>query len=121
MLVAAATSQTTTPDEDQLALQVRTALGFRYIPRALGPEENPTCLTVWSVRELQDVYAHVGGTVTVRPVTRLFDGGTYDVIEVVLSAELDGIGTVAVVTEWNPADEAHGFALPVIQASTPKV
>jgi hypothetical protein len=72
----------TIPAETQLAAQIHRALGFRYIAPTLSPHESATCVTVWSCRELDDVYARVGGTVTARPVTRrTSDGDHYDVIE----------------------------------------
>jgi hypothetical protein len=73
---------------------------------------------VWSLRELQDIYARNGGTVTGRPVTRgcLSDGSTYDVTELVLAIDLGHLGTAVVVTDWDPADEVYGFALPIVQA-----
>jgi hypothetical protein len=111
-----ATAPRITPDEAQLAKRVREALG-PYAPPALGADENAACVTVWSVRELQDVYARVGGTVAARQVVRRFEDAAYTVIELLLVAELDGIGTVAVNTDWDPADEPHGFTLPVVQAA----
>lgn len=108
---------TATAAETALSEQVRRALGFRYIARDLAPDENATCVSVWSIRELQDVYAHIGGgTTTARPVTRRFSDGTFDAIEVTLAADLPDIGNVSVVTDWCPAHELHGFDLPVIRA-----
>jgi hypothetical protein len=105
----------TSPAEYQLAKDIRAALGLPF--RTPNADENAACLSVWSIRELQDVYARNGGTVTARPVTRggLSDGSTYDVTELVLTIDLGGLGTVTVVTDWDPVDEAHGFALPVVQ------
>lgn len=104
--------------ERQLAKDICQALGIPYL--APAPHENPACLSTWSVRELQDIYARNGGTVTARYVTRggLSDGSTYDVIELLLTVDLGDLGPVVVVTDWDPADEAHGWKLPVVQART---
>lgn len=106
----------TSPAEYHLAKDIRAALGLPF--RTPNADENPACLSMWSIRELQDIYARNGGTVVARPVTRggLSDGSTYDVIEMVLTIDLGSLGVVAVVTDWDPADEAYGFALPVVQA-----
>lgn len=113
MLIATSPS----PAEYHLVKTVRDALGLP--PHGtLRADESPTCLSVWSVRELQDIYARNGGTVTARPVTRggLSDGSTYNVTELVLTVDLGDLGPIVIVTDWDPTDEAHGWGLPVVQA-----
>lgn len=102
--------------ETQLATAISRALGHNRT-HTIAPDENAACLTLWSIRELQDAYDRIGGTVTARTVTRLYSGGvTAPCIEIVLTADLDGIGPVALNTDWDPADEAYGLGLSVIQA-----
>lgn len=99
-----------------LATQVRTALGR---PNALvtEPGESDTRVSVWSVRELEDLFARFGGTVTASPAVRLLsDGSTFGVIEVTATFDLASLGPVQVFTDWVPADEAYALRLPVIQA-----
>lgn len=99
-----------------IAAQVRAALGR---PNALvtEPGESDTRVSVWSVRELEDLFARFGGTVTASPAVRLLsDGTTFEVIEVATSFDLPDLGPVEVFTDWVPADEAYALHLPVIQA-----
>lgn len=102
---------------ERLAAKVRTALGLAGFPAPVaeaGETERRVC--VWSVRELQDVFARVGGTVTARSVERtVSDGTTFTAREVTVTVTLPGVGEVQVFTDWDPADEGYGFALPVIR------
>jgi hypothetical protein len=101
----------------RLADRVRKALG-RYIT-AVRPEdgETPVRRLVWSIRELDELHARVGGAVAVRQVERTFSDGAYTAMEVTVTVTLPGIAwPVEIVTDWDPADEPHGFALPVIRA-----
>ena len=100
------------------AAKVGKALGFRYgwKPRP-DFDETVTRVCVWSVRELDTMFARVGGTVTAQQVERtLSDGDTYTVTEVTITVDLPGIGTIEVFTDWDPADEGYGYDLPVIRA-----
>jgi hypothetical protein len=102
-----------------LAARVRTALGLpaTYPAPRLEFDETETRVSVWDVRQLNDVFAHVGGTVAAAQVEcTLSDDTTYTVIRVTVTVDLAGVGAVEVFTDWDPADEAHGFALPVIVA-----
>lgn len=102
----------------RLADRVRKALG-RYITADVRPDEGETPVRrmVWSVRELDDVFSRAGGAVSVRQVERTFSDGTYTAMEVTVTVTLPGIAwPVQVFTDWNPAEEPHGFALPVIGA-----
>lgn len=102
----------------QLADRVRTALG-RYITAEVRPDdgETPIRRLVWSVRELDDVFSRVGGAVTVRQVERIDQDGEYAVMEVTVTMTLPGVAwPVEAFTDWNPAEEGHGFALGVVRA-----
>lgn len=103
----------------RLADRVRTALG-RYITTQVRPDdgETPVRRQVWSVRELDELYTRTGGAVTVRPVEQHSpDGDAYTVMEVTVTMTLPGIAwPVEIFAQWEPAEEPHGFALPVIRA-----
>ncbi|WP_369778853.1 hypothetical protein [Streptomyces sp. R33] len=101
-----------------LARRARRALG---LPGTLDihPEhgETPLRISLWSVRELQDAYTHVGGgAVTAQQVERAVDNISYTAIEITLTTRIPGLGTVQAFTEWTPASEAYALTLPVIQA-----
>jgi hypothetical protein len=107
----------TKPDPAVVA-KVRAALGFSagWQPDAyLG--ETATYLTVWSQRELNDLYLRVGGTVTLRQVERRsFDGDTtWTATEITLTVEVPGVGPVEIVTDVED-DPEHGYRtdLPVV-------
>jgi hypothetical protein len=107
----------TKPDPAVVA-KVNAALGYPADeqPRAhLG--ETATYLTVWSQRELNDLYLRVGGTVTLRPVERSTSDGssTWTATEITLTVEVPGVGPVEVVTDIED-DPEHGYRtdLPVI-------
>lgn len=98
-----------------LATKVRRALGLRG-SLTIQHNETPTDVTVWDVNSLQDVYARVGGTLTLAQVTRtVSDGTTYSITEATLTTRLAGLATARVTTDWDPTDELHGYALPVIR------
>jgi hypothetical protein len=80
--------------------------------------ETPIRRCVWSVDELNELHARHGGAATVRQVERPSPGGgTYAVMEVTVTMTLPGIAwPVEVFTDWDPAAELDGFALPVVQA-----
>ncbi|MFG2826081.1 hypothetical protein ACGFWI_01140 [Streptomyces sp. NPDC048434] len=108
------------PIAPSLRALVREALGLAglHVPR---PEldETDTRICVWSVRELDDVHARTNGTVTARQVERTTgDGSPYAVIEVTVTVDVPHVGPVEAFTDWEPATEFHGFALPVIRALT---
>ncbi|MCZ1006357.1 hypothetical protein [Streptomyces lydicus] len=110
----------TEPITPSLRALVRDALGLTrlHIPR---PEldETDTRICVWSVRELDDVHARTNGIVTARQVERTAgDGSPYAVIEVTVSVDVPHVGPVEAFTDWEPAAEVHGFALPLIRALT---
>lgn len=101
-----------------LNAHVHGALGFRHIltPRPELGETN-TRICVWSIRELDATHARTGGTVTARQVERTSsDGSPYTVIEVTVTVAVPNVGPVEVFTDWEPAEEPHVFALPVIRA-----
>jgi hypothetical protein len=101
-----------------LAAKVRTALGLPHFP-APRPEydETDARVLVWSIRELEDVYARTGGTVTAREREyTLYGDITYPAIEVTVTVDLEGLGPVQVFTDWEPAAEVHGLGLSVVQA-----
>lgn len=104
-----------------LGQRARRALGYTH-GLTIRPEIGETALrvSIWSPRDLQDVYDHVGGgTVTARPVEQtLTDGTTYASIEIALTIQVPGLGVVTAFAEWNPADELYAFALPVIRAAS---
>jgi hypothetical protein len=107
----------TKPDPAVVA-KVNAALGYPADeqPRAhLG--ETATYLTVWSQRELNDLYLRVGGTVTLRQVERRTSDGssTWTATEITLTVDVDGVGPVEVVTDIED-DPEHGYRtdLPVI-------
>jgi hypothetical protein len=107
----------TKPDPAVVA-KVNAALGYRTnsAPRAyLG--ETATYLTVWSQRELNDLYLRVGGTVTLRQVERSTSDGssTWTATEITLTVDIDGVGPVEVVTDIED-DPEHGYRtdLPVV-------
>ncbi|MCR8574704.1 hypothetical protein [Streptomyces sp. Isolate_219] len=117
-ILASRTPDAPAPVAPSLSAHLRDALGMRHLP-APRPEigETDTRRCVWSVRELDDVYAHAGGTVTARQVERTIpDGSPYAVIEVTVTVTVPNVGTVEVFTDWGPAEEPHGLALPVIRA-----
>ncbi|MGW1071538.1 hypothetical protein [Streptomyces sp. NPDC002537] len=102
--------------EAALAARVRAALGMPdYGPPRPDMDETATRILVWSVRELQDVYDRVGGTVTRQPVERtLSDGTSYSAYEITVAVTLPAIGRVQIFTDWAPEDGCHH--LPVMQA-----
>lgn len=102
---------------EALAAKVGKTLGFHqgWKPRDyLG--ETATYITMWTQRELNDVYERVGGTVTTRQVQRSACDGdvTWDAIEITLTVNLPGIGRVEIVTDWD--EDTGGHDLPVIRA-----
>ncbi|MFB7589355.1 hypothetical protein [Streptomyces sp. NPDC056169] len=98
-----------------LATRVRRALGLRG-SLTLQHDETPTRVTVWSLHELQDVYARVGGTVTLTQATRTVSDGTeYTVIETTLTTQLPGLAIAEITTDWDPHTELDGYGLPVIR------
>lgn len=102
--------------DEALFARVRNALGLKSHFRA-ADGETPTRFSMWDVEELNAPFTRTGGTVTAQQVERpLSDGRTFSVIEVTITVDLPGIGTVEVFTDWDPSDEPHGFALPVILA-----
>lgn len=107
----------------RLADKVRAALG-RYVTATVRPDEGETPIRrlVWSVRELDEIFARVGGVVAIQSVERTGSDSVYTVMEVTITMTLPGIAwPVQVFTDWDPADELHGIALPVIQAVTASV
>lgn len=104
---------------EALAAKVCAALGLHHSWKPC-PEfgETATRFCVWSVRELQDVYARVGGTVTAQQVERtLSDGDRYTITEVTVTVDIPDVGSVQVFTDWDPADEGYGYDLPVIRTA----
>ncbi|WP_030992224.1 hypothetical protein [Streptomyces sp. NRRL S-1813] len=122
-LIAAGIFTSRTPDAPapvapSLNAHLRAALGLRHLP-APRPEidETDTRRCVWSVRELDAVHARTGGTVTARKAERtITDGSPYTVIEVTVTVDVPNVGTVEMFTDWEPATELYGLALPVIRA-----
>lgn len=107
---------------EAMAAKVGTALGFRqgWKPRPeLG--ETVTHITMWTQRELNNVYERVGGTVTTRQVERSTSDGsvTWTATEITLTVDLRGIGPVEIVTDWD--EETGGRDLPVMRAITSEV
>lgn len=106
------------PVAPSLNAHLRNALGLRHL-HAPRPElgETSTRLCVWSVRELDAIHGHASGTVTARQVERtITDGSPYTVIEVTVTVDVPNVGPVEVFTDWEPAAELYGLALPVIRA-----
>ncbi|MFF8901692.1 hypothetical protein ACF082_29895 [Streptomyces lydicus] len=100
--------------------QVCTVLGLRRLsePRPeLGETTTRRC--VWDVRELDTLYARVGGTVTARQVERDYGGGTFSTTEVTLAVPTPDGAVVEVFTDWEPAAEVYALDLPVIRALRP--
>jgi hypothetical protein len=107
----------TKPDPAAVA-KVRAALGYSagWQPRVhLG--ETATYLTVWSQRELNDLYLRVGGTVTLRQVERSTSDGssTWTATEITLTVAVPGVGPVEIVTDIED-DPERGYRtdLPVV-------
>ncbi|WP_042174642.1 hypothetical protein [Streptomyces sp. NBRC 110035] len=100
-----------------LAAQVRTALGMPG--RHMREDEGETArrVSLWSQHELNALYERVGGTVTTRTVQRSTHGGesTWEALEITLTVDLPGIGTVEIFTDWD--EETGGYDLPVMQAT----
>ncbi|MFH9248211.1 hypothetical protein ACH4LK_22620 [Streptomyces lydicus] len=100
--------------------RLRTVLGLRHLPTPrpeLGETDARRC--VWDIRELDALYARLGGTVTTRQVERDYGGGTFSTTEVTLAVPTPDGGTVEVFTDWEPAAEADTLDLPVIRALHP--
>lgn len=98
-----------------LGIKVRRALGLRGT-LAIQHDETATDVTVWDMRSLQDVYDRVGGTVALTPVTRTTSDGTeYDIVEATLTTRLPGVAAARITTDWDPAGELYGYALPVVR------
>ncbi|MET9150047.1 hypothetical protein ABZX82_02010 [Streptomyces griseoflavus] len=99
-----------------LADRVRAALGMpgRRMIEAEG--ETARRVSMWSQHELNAVYERVGGTVTTRTVQRSTHDGesTWDAIEITVTVDLPGIGTVEIFTDWD--EETGGRDLPLMQA-----
>ncbi|WP_049569083.1 hypothetical protein [Streptomyces sp. SBT349] len=72
-------------------LRTCRALGLRH--RVMDPDETPTRVTVWSVREVAAVQARVGGAVAVSPAV-----GDPQAVMVTLTVNLPDIGAVDVST-----------------------
>ncbi|MFB6626485.1 hypothetical protein ACFCWD_28955 [Streptomyces sp. NPDC056374] len=101
-----------------LATRVRRALGLRGT-LTLQHEETPTRVVVWDIHTLQNVYARVGGELTLAQATRTVSDGTkYTVIETTLTTQLPGVATAEITTDWDPTTEVDGYALPVIRDYT---
>ncbi|MEU8760668.1 hypothetical protein [Streptomyces sp. NPDC048659] len=101
-----------------LAARVRQGLGLRGT-HAIDPGDTPTRVTVWDIRSLQDVYARVGGRLSLAQVTRtVSDGTTYSIVEATVTTRLPGLATVDITTDWDPATELDGYTLPVIADHT---
>lgn len=103
---------------NEFSTRVRNALG---LPRYPMPDprngEDVNRVSMWSVRELNDVFLRVGGEVSIREVVR--DNGCdepYTTNEVKICVNLPGVGWVYAFTDWDPAGEAYSFDLPVIRA-----
>lgn len=97
-----------------LRQRVHTALGLpapRPLPMRVEEGESETRLMMWSIRELNHLYGHVGGTVT---ITETETPGALTVeVEVTLP---EAPGPARIFTEWTPAEELHAFELPVVRA-----
>jgi len=102
-------------DED-LTRRVHTALGMPYWQPRPWLDETETRTVLWSQLELNTLYERVGGTVTTHTVQRTTHGGesTWQATEITVTVDLPGIGTVALVTDWD--EETGGHDLPLLQA-----
>lgn len=102
-----------------LGQRARRALGLRRttIDTLLG--ETALHISIWSPRELQDIYDHRGGNITAQQVQRTYsDGSTHTLTEVILTARIPGLGTVTAATDWDQACpyETGMAELPIIRA-----
>lgn len=96
--------------------KVRAALG---LPNTWRPsthaDETATRFTMWSQLELNDLYEHVGGTLTARTVQRSSsDGTTWAATEITVTKTVPGVGPVSVSTDWY--EEYGGRDLPLMRA-----
>ncbi|MFE6079996.1 hypothetical protein [Streptomyces virginiae] len=85
-----------------LGQRARRALGLRGTTIAAHLGETALHISVWSPRELQDIYDHRGGTITTQQVQRTdSDGGTHTLTEITLTARIPGLGLVTAATDWD--------------------
>jgi hypothetical protein len=99
--------------EAELSAKVRTALGLPGYPAPSG-DETARRVSMWSQHELNDVYEHVGGTVTTRVVERTGSCSTWQATEITVTVDLPDVGRVEAVTDW--CEEYGGRNLPLMQA-----
>ncbi|MEW2164383.1 hypothetical protein AB0912_15525 [Streptomyces sp. NPDC007084] len=101
---SAAPEQAQTPG---YAAAIGEALGIPNISaHAPRPElgETPTRLVVWDVLGLRDIHATAGGAISLLQTERTGpDGITQVVIELTLTVDVEGVGPVEAVADWEPA------------------
>ncbi|MGW3491965.1 hypothetical protein [Streptomyces sp. NPDC001054] len=107
-----ATQRPPTPTSRQAAARARTALG---LPATWTPPPGTTpTLTTWSLRELDGIYALLGGTVAASAPAADITGDVY--FTLTLTAPVPGLGEVTIDAEWYPATQLDVLTLPVLRA-----
>ncbi|MFD5509134.1 hypothetical protein ACFWIB_15335 [Streptomyces sp. NPDC127051] len=101
-----------------LGQRARRALGLRgtRIDHLLG--ETALHISIWSPRELQDIYDHRGGTITGRTILEpRIDGTVAELTRVTLTVRIPNLGTVTAACDWdhNDPDEDDMRQVPVIR------
>ncbi|MFJ5089994.1 hypothetical protein [Streptomyces sp. NPDC088674] len=100
------------PTSHQAAARARTALG---LPATWTPPPGTTpTLTTWSLRELDGIYALLGGAVTASAPAADITGDVY--FTLTLTAPVPGLGEVTIDAEWYPATQLDVLTLPVLRA-----
>lgn len=91
-----------------LGQRARRALGLRGTRIATHLGETALHISVWSPRELQDIYDHRGGTITGRTVLEpRYDGTVAEVTRVTLTVRIPNLGTVTAACDWDHTDPAE--------------
>ncbi|MFD7093372.1 hypothetical protein [Streptomyces xanthophaeus] len=101
-----------------LGQRARTALGFRATDIASHLGETALHISVWSPRELQDIYDRRGGTITSRIVDEARSDGTFaELTRVTLTVRIPTLGTITAACDWdhNDPDEDAMRQVPVIR------
>lgn len=101
-----------------LGQRARRALGFHSTSIQTHLGETALHLSIWSPRELQDIYDLRGGTITghlvLEPRT---DGTVAEITRVTLTIRIPGLGTVTAACDWdhNDPDENDMRHVPIIR------
>ncbi|MFJ5804845.1 hypothetical protein [Streptomyces sp. NPDC093093] len=101
-----------------LGQRARRALGFHSTSIQTHLGETALHLSIWSPRELQDIYDLRGGTITGRLVLEpRLDGTVAEITRVTLTIRIPNLGTISAACDWdhNDPDEDAMRQVPIIR------